>query len=305
MPIFINYLKMKTARLLIPLVLLALTATAQTKPASKAKQPATKAKTTAAATTGPIASTAPLKTAGQISDEFFHIFTLPHSDEAAPEGYGTSPAHPILVGAYEADLSDQSHIKKVLNRFLKTYLFADGTQPIFIDRQTKMIDNVNFDIFRVAKTGSTDTITLYTDQYKSGTLLPIKGFKFYAKENLVTELTPLVQSIKGYDATPDKYGNAAAKTLCIRIVSSIGRDIGLDYLMDADYIGPLVNDAGVDLDLKAFLVRSYIFHKLEYEVTGQPNPKVQAFNTMLDDYQVAIKAHNIFAKGILPTLVKK
>jgi len=305
MPIFINYLKMKTVRLLIPLVLLAITATAQTKPAAKAKQPVAKTTTTAKPAADIAAATGPLKVAGLPSDEFYHIFVLPHTDQAAPEGYGTTPANPILVGAYEADLSDQNHIKQVLNRFLKTYVYADGTQPFFVDRQTKMIDNVNYDIFRIAKNGSTDTTTLYTDQYKSGPLHPIKGLKFYSKENLVTELTPLIQQIIGYDATPDKYGNAAAKTLSIKIVSSIGRDIGLDYLMDADYIGPLVKDAGIDLDLKAFLVRSYIFHKLQYEVTGQPNPKVQAFNTMLDDYQATIRAHDIFAKGILPTLTKK
>ncbi|GAB3932605.1 hypothetical protein [Mucilaginibacter myungsuensis] len=294
---------MKKLRLLIPLMLLAITASAQTKPASKAKQTATEPQKQPAATQ---AEPTKLDVAGPISDELFHHFVLPHAAGDAPAGYGTTPAHPILIGAYEADMSDQKKIAAQIECFLKTYLYEDGTVPVFTQRKTVMIDAVNYDLFKVTKPGTTDTLTLYADMYKTGPVYAPKGFKFYAKEQLVGELAPIVQMIRGYNATADKYGDAAAKVLSFKIVNQLSSNVGIDYLLDKSYIGALFNDTGVDLDLKAFLIRSFMGYSFQYQVEGQPNPKAKAFNSMLDDYEAAIKKHpNIFARGVLPSLVRK
>jgi hypothetical protein len=286
---------MKTAKLFIPLVLLAVTATAQQHPANKAKAPATAAKTTA-----PVA-------ASQLpTDGFYEHFVLKHAETPTPDGYGFSPEKPIPVGAYEEDLSDEKKINAQLNRFVKTYLWADGTPVIFLGRQSQMINNVNYDLFRITKTGTKDTLTLYADMYKAAPVGLPKGFRFYTKAELAAEVAPAIAMIKAYDATPDKYADAKAKASSFQILGFLQQNIGLDYLMDNDYLAPILNDVGIDLDLKAFLIRSYISHKFEYEATGVANAQVKAFNTLVDDYQVAIKTHDIFAKGNLPTtLVKK
>ena len=290
---------MKTSKLFLLFALSISVATAQTGPAAKAKQ-APAATPTAPA---PVASTT---ATGTPSDEFFEHFVLKHSDAPAPKGYGFSADAPILVGAYEADLANQQKVMHEVNRFLKTYLWADGTQIIFIDRKRVMINNNNVDKFRITKEGSKDTLTLYTDMYKSGPVAVPAGFIFYSKEKFAADLAPICEQIKKFDAVPDKYGDEGAKAAGFQLLGFMQTNVGIDYLMDQDMLAPLLNDVGLDLDLKAFLIRSYVFHKFLYEVTGEPDVKVKAFNFMVDDYQIAIKAHDIFAKGHLAeTMVKK
>ncbi|GAB3914958.1 hypothetical protein [Mucilaginibacter boryungensis] len=286
---------MKTAKLLILIVLLAGVVKAQ-RPVTKPKQTPAKSATT----------TVEAPPTGLPTDELFEHYVLKHADGPAPEGYGMSPNMLIPVGAYVEDLANQTKITAQLNRFLKTYLWADGSPLIYAGRTSKMINGVNVDIFLLTKTGGKDTVTLYTDLYKMAPVYPPKGFKFLTKEQLATEFAPVLAQLKAYYAMPDRYANPAAVSASFQLLSFMQSYVGLDYLMDKDYIGQLLNDVGVDFDLKAFLVRSFIFHRLEYEVTGQPNAKIKAYNAMVDDYQVAIKAHDIMLKGTLASyMVKK
>lgn len=283
---------MKTAKLLILFVLLA--------GVVKAQQPVTKNPAP------PVAATTNNPPAGALADELFEHYVLKHADGPAPEGYGMKPDLLIPVGSYEEDMSNQSKINAQLNRFMKTYLWADGSTLVYVDRKSSMINNINVDMFRVTKPGGKDTVTLYTDQYKTGPVYLPKGFVFLTKEQLAAEFAPILTEIKAYHAMPDKYANPAAVAASFQILGFMQSYVGLDYLMDKDYVGQLLNDIGVDSDLRAFLVRSFIFHRLEYEVTGQPNPKVKAYNAMVDDYQATIKAHDIMLKGTLATyMVKK
>ena len=293
--ILVQLFEMKTVKLLIPMLLLATLASAQTKPKTKAKPAAT--------TTAPAA--APTGT-GLPTDEFYEHFTLKHSNTPAQEGYGLSADKLIPVGVYVEDLSDEKKITAQLNRFLKTYLWADGKPIIFINRKHEMIDGVNIEKFAVTKEGTKDTITLFTDMYKIEPVGTPKGFRFFTREELATQFAPVLAMLKEFNATPDKYGDGKAKTSSLQILSFLQNNVGLDYLLDNDYLAQILNDVGVDLDLKAFLIRSYIFHKFEYAATGHTNIQVNAYNAMVDDYQAAIKAHDIFSKGNLATyLVKK
>ncbi len=247
------------------------------------------------------AAPAPLPT-----DEFYEHFVLPHTNAAAPEGYGLTPKAPIQVGIYEATLSDQDVINRQLGRFLKTYLWADGAPVIYLNRKTTMIDAVNYTLFRVTKAGGKDTLTIYTDMYKSGPVYAPKGFKFYTKENLAADIGPIIQDIKKYNAIADKYTDTTAKKLSFQMINYLQQNIGLDYLIDKDNLAVVLNDTGIDLDLRAYLIRAYMFHKVEYEGTGHAEPLKEAFNSMVDDYTEVIKRHEIFAKGSLPTtMVKK
>jgi len=293
--ILVEYFEMKTVKLLIPMLLLATLASAQTKPKAKAKSAAT---TTAQAPA--------LTGTGLPTDEFYEHFVLKHATTPAPEGYGLNADNPIPVGVYVEDLSDEKKIAAQLNRFLKTYLFADGKPVIFLTRKRQMINNINVDLFTVTKEGTKDTLTLYTDMYKLEPVSVPKGFRFFTREELAAQLSSVLITLKEFNATPDKYGDAKAKTTSLQILGFLQNNVGLDYLLDNDYLAQVLNDVGVDLDLKAFLIRSYIFHKFEYAATGQTDVQVKAYNAMVDDYQVAIKAHDIFSKGNLATyLVKK
>lgn len=286
---------MNTAKLIIPLMLLAIAAKAQTHPAGKAKAPA--AKTTASA---------PAVINGLPTDEFYELYVLKHATGTTPDGYGFTADKPIPVGAYEEDLSDEKKINKMLNRFIKTYLWADGSQISFLSRKREMINNFNVDIFRITKAGTKDTLSLYTDMYKTGAVGLPKGFRFYTKEELAAELAPAIVQVRAFEAMPDKYSDAKAKAASLQVLGFVQQYVGLDYLMDNDYLAPILNDVGIDLDLKAYLVRSYLFHKFQYAATGVADAKVKAFNVMVDDYQQVIKTHDIFSKGNLATtMIKK
>lgn len=240
------------------------------------------------------------------TDELYEYLVMKHNSGAAPDGYGLNPGAPITVGIYEVTMADEAKMKKMLDQFLKTYLWADGSQIIFISRKSAMINNVNYDLFRVTKGGTKDTLTLYIDMYKQAPVFVPKGFKFYTKENMAAELSPVLTSLKKYNLIADKYADTTAKRMSFQLINYLQSNIGLDYLMDTANLAPLLNDTGIDLDLRAYLIRSYVFHKMEYELTGHADPLKNAFNAVVDDYQDVIKKHEIFSKGSLnTTLVKK
>lgn len=297
MLIFIDFFEMKTVKLLIPTMLLALAAGAQTKPAAKAKQPAA---TSAAPATKPAAPVT-----GTPSDEIYEYVILKHSDTPAPDGYGLKPSMLIPVGAFVGNIGDEKKINQQLNRFLKALLWADGSPITWISRSSSMIDGVNVDQFKVTKAGTKDTVSLYVDEYKAEPMLLPKGFKFYTKQQMLADFTPILQEIHQYNALPDKYSEAG-KANGFKLLGYIQSTIGLDYLMDKDMLDPLINEVSIDVDFKAFLIRSYLFHKFDYEMTGVANPRVAAYNAVVDDYQAVIKSHNILLKGNLANyMVKK
>lgn len=298
MLIFIDYFYMKTAKLLIPMLMLAAMAAAQTKPAAKGKQPAAKTAAPPAQTAAPITGTP--------TDDIYEYMILKHTDEPAPEGYGLKPTMLIPVGAYVGNIGDEKKIQQQLNRFLKSLLWDDGSAVTWLSRNTSMIDGVNVEQFKVTKTGTKDTITLYVDEYKSEPIKLPKGFKFYGKQQLLADFAPVLDEIYKYNATPDKFGDATAKANSFKILGYLQSDIGLDYLLDKDMLEPMINEVSIDVDFKAFLIRSYLFYKFEYELTGKADPKIAAFNSVVDDYQTAIKTHDVLLKGNLASyMVKK
>lgn len=237
--------------------------------------------------------------------EFFEHFTLKTDASAAPAGYGLTPQKPIPVGAYVEDLTDQKKITAQLNRFFKTLLWADGAPLRLLSRSSSMVDGVNIDKFVVTKPAGKDTVTLYTDLYNAAPIQAPQGFKFYTREQMAAELAPILTQLKAYNAMPDKLGDEKAKQASMQLLGYLQADIGIDYLLDKDEVGALLDDTGIDMDFKAFLIRSYLFHKFEYDATGQADVKTKAFNAVVDDYQQAIARHDVFAKGSLATLMVK
>lgn len=279
---------MKTTKLLILLVCWACAVKAQVTPAATAQ-------ITAAATPTTLPTT-----------EFYERFVLKTDPTPAPAGYGLTPEHPILVGAYEPDLTDQQAINFKLNRFYKTYMWADSSQVLFLSRKTMMFNNMNIEVFRVTKAGTKDTISLYTDLYKSGPIYVPKGFISFTREQLAQAFAPLLAQVKTYNAAPDKFGDDETKKMGFQILGYLQTSVGISYLMDNDYLDPILTDTSLDLDLRAYLVRCYMFHKFEYEVTGNEDAKKLAFNATVDDYKDVIAKHSFAMQGNLATtMVKK
>jgi len=277
---------MKTTRLLILLVFWACAVKAQKTPAAKTPGPAT---------------ATPLPTT-----EFYEHFVLNTDPSPAPAGYGLTPEQPILVGAYEADLTDQQAINAKLGRFYRTFMWADSAQVKFLSRKTMMFNSMNIEVFQVTEEGSKDTVTLYTDLYKSGPVHAPKGFIFFSRGQLASTFTPLLAQLKKYDAAADKFGDEESKKTGFMLVGYLQSSVGLDYLMDKDYLEPVLDDSSLDLDLRAYLIRCYMFHKFEYAVTGNEDAKRQAFNAMVDDYKDVITKHSFLLQGNLATtMVKK
>lgn len=278
---------MRTVKLLTLLAFGIGTVKAQQAPAAKAQNPAA-------------AIAAPLPTV-----EFFEHYVLKTNPAPAPDGYGLSPQKPILVGAYEADLTNQQLINSTLGRFYKTFMWPDSSQVIFLSRKTVMINSTNIEVFRVTKAGTKDTVTLYTDLYNSGPVYAPKGFIFYTRELLGQAFAQLLAQVKTYNAAPDKFGDEETKKLGFTILGYLQSSVGINYLMD-DYLAPVLNDSSLDLDLRAYLIRCYMFHKFEYEVSGSPDARKLAFNTTVDDYKDVITKHNFAMQGNLAaTMVKK
>jgi hypothetical protein len=242
----------------------------------------------------------PLPTAG-----FYQLFVLPHNDTPAPAGYGLTPEQPIPVGAYAESMTDQQKISAVLIRFFKTFLWDDGTPIVFVSRKTEMINNSNIEKFGVKKENGKDTIILYVDLYKSAPVQAPKGFKFFTRENLAASAAPILTEIKAFDASPDKYNDEGQKE-SFQLLNYLQSNMNMSYLMDKAAMSPLMNDTGIDLDLRAFLIRMFIIHKFEYEATGHTDSSKDAFNTVVDDYKGVIALHTIAMQGDLAnTMVKK
>lgn len=282
-----EFFDMRTERILICLLFLTFAAKAQQTPAKATNAPQANAEL-------------PLPTVG-----FYQLFVLPHSDTPAPAGYGLTSGQPIPVGAYSESMTDQQKIGAVLVRFFKTFLWDDGTPVVFVSRKTEMINNKNIEKFGVKKEGGKDTIILYADLYKSAPVQAPAGFKFFTRENLAASAAPILAEIKAFEAFPDKYNDDGQKE-SFQLLNYVQSNINMGYLMDKAAIGPLVNDTGIDLDLRAFLIRMFIIHKFEYEAGGHADSSKDAFNAVVDDYKGVIAKHNIAMQGDLAsTMVKK
>lgn len=278
---------MRTERILICLLFLTFSAKAQQTAAVAEKMSQANAEL-------------PLPTTG-----FYQLFVLPHNDTPAPAGYGLTPGQPLTVGAYAESMTDQQKINAVLVRFFKTFLWDDGTPLVFVSRKTEMINNSNIEKFGVKKENGKDTIILYADLYKSAPVQAPKGFKFFTRENLAASAVPILTEIKGFDAFPDKYNDEGQKE-SFQLLNYLQSNINISYLMDKTMMSPLLNDTGIDLDLRAFLIRMFIIHKFEYEATGHAESSRDAFNAVVDDYKGVIAKHAIAMQGDLAnTMVKK
>lgn len=239
------------------------------------------------------------------STEFLERYVLTVNAGKAPAGYGLSTANPITVGAY-VDMTDQTKVNAQFNRFFNTFWWADGSKVVYLDHVTKMINSVNYEIFRTVKPGTKDTISIYTDLYKDGPVFVPEGMTSYSKERLAAQFAETLKQLKSYEGMADKYADTAAKNSSFRLVSALQNSVGLDYLMDQDQIEPIMTNYGLDMDFKAVLMRSYIFHKFECIITGQDNAKVKAFNGMVDDYMDITKKHTELAtKDVTALMVKK
>lgn len=279
---------MKTAKLLILLVFWACAVKAQNKPAAP-----TPGKPAATITALP-------------TTDFYEHFVLKTDPSPAPAGYGLTPEQPILVGAYEADLTDEQAINIKLDRFYKTFMWADSAQVKFLSRKTIMLNSMNIEVFKATEVGTKDTIALYTDLYKSGPVHAPKGFIFLSREQLAQTFASLLALVKTYNTAPDKFGDTETKNTGFTILGYLQSSVGISYLMDNDYLEPVLTDTSLDLDLRAYLIRNYMFHKFEYEVTGNEDAKKQAFNAMVDDYKDVITRHKFLLQGNLAnTMVKK
>lgn len=282
-----EFFYMRTERILICLLFLTFAAKAQQSTPAAAKAPQANA-------------VQALPTIG-----FYQLFVLPHSDTPAPAGYGLTPEQPIPVGAYVESMTDQQKIGAVFIRFFKTFLWDDGTPVVFVSRKTEMINNKNIEKFGVTKQGGKDTIVLYADLYKSAPVFAPKGFKFFTRENLAVTAGPILSEITAFDAFPDKYNDEGQKE-SFQLLNYLQSNINIAYLMDKTMMSSLMNDTGIDLDLRAFLIRMFIIHKFEYEATGHANSSKDAFNAIVDDYKGVIAKHTIAMQGDLANnMVKK
>lgn len=65
---------------------------------------------------------------------------------------------------------------------------------------------------------------------------------------------------------------------------------------------PLLNDAGIDLDFRAYLVRAYMFHKMDFAAVDAPKTKEKSLNAMIADFNRIYKLHPTLKAGNMPML---
>lgn len=238
------------------------------------------------------------------SDEFFERYVLKTTAATKP-GYGMSAENPIKLGVYE-DMTNQAKMSSIMGRFTNTFTWPDGSRVQFLSRKTVMINSVNYDKFFAVKPGTTDTIALFVDMYNPGELGVPECFKAFTKEKLAAEFTPTVTELRKFFTLGDKYADTTAKRVSIQLLSSLQTSVGIDYLLDKDYLDAILNNFGLDMDLKAYLMRSYMFHKFDAVLSGQPDAKVKAFNAMVDDFTDVTKRHpDLSTGGVAALMVKK
>lgn len=238
------------------------------------------------------------------SDGLMEQIVLKVSSAPAPADYGTSPDAPVYVGAYKY-LADNNKMAALMGHFYKTYVWSDGTQIVFSKPATVMGKFGNVDVYTIVQTGKKDTMKLYVDMFKEGQVFLPAGLKLYTKEQLSKELAPVIQEVKTYNAVPDNYSDSTSKATAFQLVAFLQRNIGLDYLLDKETLKPVLDDANLDLDFRAYLVRSYMFHKLEFAYVDAPKTNEKAFNAMLGDFNKIYKLHPTLKSGAVATLKPK
>jgi hypothetical protein len=236
------------------------------------------------------------------SNELYEQFVLKVAPGNSPKGYGLTPEKPVTVGIY-ADMTDQQKVTAQTSRFYKTFVWADGSPVDLTSHSSTMINNQNIDQYTLVKPGTTDTIMMYVDMYNNTPISVPKGLSVYSKQQLAKEIAPWVSKVNQLDSLADSY-TEEGRQISFSILGYLQRTTGLGYFMDKDVIDPLMAENQSDMDLRAFLLRSYISHKFLYAATDQPLAKIKAYNAMVKDYLNVIKNHPDVQTGALPALMK-
>jgi hypothetical protein len=228
-----------------------------------------------------------------------------NSSDKAPAQYGLSAEMPVTVGAFKFFLSDRERMLITMNRFYKTFTWPDGSPINFSSRYSINVKNIPIDVYSIVARGSKDTIKLYASMYDDSPVFIPSGLRQYTKEQFTAELKPILENIKQLFNSKDWFGDGPSKEETAKLLAYVQKNIGLAYFLDREFMAPVMNDTVADQNLRGFLWRSYIFHKLYNEGVNAPLPLVNAYNSVLDDMNSTLKLHPELKTGSLLTLQRK
>jgi len=237
------------------------------------------------------------------STSLYERFVLNINPEKPDSAYGRIPERPIMVGGNKY-LANPEEGRKLMTRFARTYTWPDGSPLEFSKPTTVFLSGTNVDKYVLRKAGSTDSLTIYVDMFNEGLVGVPDGLSLYSKAQLAKDLKPVVDTINTLFAAKDGFKDAEIQRKSFMLISFLQTSVGLDYLMDKDQLGALLADNTADGDLKAYLIRSYVFHRFVFDVEGQANPATKAYNAVVAEYANVVKLHPDVKKGQLDTVLR-
>lgn len=236
------------------------------------------------------------------STSLYEHFVLSINPNKPDSAYGRMPERPILLGGNKY-LANPEEGRKLMTRFGRTYTWPDGSPVEFSKPTTVFLSGTNVDKYVLHKAGSHDSLVIYVDMFNEGLVGVPDGLSLYSKAQLGKDLKPVIDTINTLFTAKDPYKDAAIQQKSFMLVSFLQNSVGLNYLMDQNQIGALIADNTADGDLKAYLIRSYIFHKFVFDATGQENAGNKAFNAVAAEYVNVLKLHPDLKKGQLDNLL--
>jgi len=218
------------------------------------------------------------------STELLKCMSFENLQNSMKNDYG-SKNNPILSGAF-LNVNDRSKMIRLKN----SYRWPDGQRIDFNRRNSEAGTSSGeiLDRYTLVKSGSTDTIILFVNPYKvSDTYYVPKGLVAINSLLLKNELVPYLTLVEELEDSKDPMN---LKEQAAKLLDYIGSSCGMALFTDSD-LKSFMEDKEIELALKSFLFRAYIFNKFYAYGKDIGNEKTYALAKMKSNFEKYIALH--------------
>jgi hypothetical protein len=225
--------------------------------------------------------------AQKISEKIVPLFTMKIKG-VATDSFGLISAKPIPHGAFlYVGQTDKLTLK--MSKLYNTFTWPSGEKLDFSKRGTARSSSGGvLDVYSIPRPGTSEVINLYVDPYHEGEVYIPQGLVIIKAASLNSEVLQMVSLIEEFNNTTDAFKDSVSKEKQARILIFLQTRVGLDHFFDAEIVNKL---KGVNIELRGFLFRTYMFNNFLALSKGKDDNKEEGFKTMKHAYKNLVKVH--------------
>jgi hypothetical protein len=234
------------------------------------------------------------------SPELLNYLTFAGLKTEVKADYGTAE-NPLPSGAFQ-NIADRAAMQTQMRKLKNSYRWPDGSMLDFSKRGSMQGKTGIVDVYTIVKADGKDTVRLYVDPYHSSDSYFVpKGLVALTSQLLAKELAPMVQIAEELYKAPDAL---MLKESASQLFGMLTKQIGTELFLDAEFVNPVLKDKEVDIQLGAYLLKSYIATKFLAHAKNIKDPQQYAAKEMKDNFLKFTALHPEVKYGSLKDTLK-